>query len=116
MSKHTLGPWTVEDDKRFDHIRAANRQYVAVTYTGNPADAHLIAAAPDLLAALQGVMPIVERWMRECDEKYGDGWLYLAGTPTALDEARAALAKATGDDANGRQPAVQSGEQPEGGE
>jgi hypothetical protein len=45
---------------------------------GRPADAHLIAAAPDLLAALEAVVSVADRKTVE------------------FDQARAAIAKAKG--------------------
>jgi hypothetical protein len=83
MKTHTPAPWHYEtgDDG-------------AVVYTGFtiakiPIDgsdwqsnAHLIAAAPDLLAALEAALEAVEYY----DEREGAGCL--------LDQARAAIAKA----------------------
>lgn len=72
MSKHTPGPWIVEpvpyDSSRF-YIRGSNTKGQILGFgkgavahipqsTVNPmeANANLIAAAPDLLAALEGLM------------------------------------------------------------
>jgi len=92
MSKHTLGPWVVFDDhpdKVCFHIREDNRFDEIATiyrYRGNPrdtlADARLIAAAPELLEALEALV------LDESKE-------YI---PTRLwDAARAAIAKAKGE-------------------
>lgn len=62
MSKHTPGPWRIENDAPSYCINAGERRHVAMVscYTdGTPgnsssenlANARLIAAAPDLLAA-----------------------------------------------------------------
>jgi hypothetical protein len=86
MAKHTPGPWFLDDDGRiFD--TPDRGQLVAEVATADPAEppaeedvanARLIAAAPDLLAALEKVVAISDR-------KH-DAW----------DEARAAIAKAEG--------------------
>jgi alkylation response protein AidB-like acyl-CoA dehydrogenase len=57
---HTPAPWTTEpgQDRRVylvNHNRAAVGEIV-YTDTRNPADARLVAAAPDMLAALQFVL------------------------------------------------------------
>lgn len=69
--KHTPGPWTIElpcFDQKIPvrgGVTAYGRPY-AIAHVNRPgssysgqaeADAHLIAAAPDLLAALKAVMP-----------------------------------------------------------
>ena len=55
-AKHTPGPWTTETDS----CMVRNAQKVAVAFTSNlqnaDANARLIAAAPDLLAALKGLL------------------------------------------------------------
>jgi len=92
MSKHTPGTWVVFDDhpdKACVHIREDNGfdEIAAIyRYRGNPrdplADARLIAAAPELLEALENLLKVHE----------GEG-----GTQHhAGDIARAAIAKATG--------------------
>ncbi len=92
MSKHTSGPWTV-DPGQGDYMGAilgasgvpvCTFGYCTTYYPveGDPptdADARLIASAPDLLEALQGlVLPINNK---------------------AHNAARAAIAKATGGEA-----------------
>lgn len=70
MSKHSPGPWTrcgqKDDPCGSAIIRAANgfevansRSFLIEEYEAN---ANLIAAAPDLLAACQGAMRIVSLW------------------------------------------------------
>jgi hypothetical protein len=104
MSAHTQGPWTVETVPTacgichkigpFPGKRKGDKPRHACLYAdypspGNPADdelaanARLIAAAPDLLAALSNLLRVID----------GEG-----GTrPNAREEARAAIAKATGE-------------------
>lgn len=81
MSEHTPGPWSF--DKELFFIRGKDgKQIVCDLDTGNDdqaaIDGALIAAAPDLLAALKEVVRISDR-------KH-DAW----------DAAHAALARATG--------------------
>lgn len=83
-TKHAPGPWRVEGD---GYIRAANKSPVCVTfYDGDDvkewANAELLAAAPELLCALERAV---------CDLELAHGG---RDTPT-LRKARAAIAKAT---------------------
>ena len=60
MEKHTPGPWRVEDDKYI----LANKKLVAKIVggpQGKKANARLIAAAPELLEALEFVLTAI-RW------------------------------------------------------
>lgn len=90
--KHTPGPWEVNGPGEFeicdlDLIRITAN--VPISEDGPKrtlADARLIAAAPELLAALQSVYKRLEDILsRLNDEDYSE-----------LDTARAAIAKATG--------------------
>ena len=88
MSGHTPGPWKWEDDNHVLWAQGGKKVIDAAPYEGmwlagenEEADARLIAAAPDLLEALQ-----------DCLENTGGGWI-SAGV---IDRARAAIAKATG--------------------
>ncbi len=86
MSKHTAGPWVVEDDaSRYADSKGCYYIRDAVGHVGrtqargeekNLANARLMAAAPDLLEALKEVLAISDR-------KH-DAW----------DKAHAAIAKA----------------------
>jgi hypothetical protein len=58
MSKHTPGPWEVWDQ----YIRPDYRDDKVICQWGSytsEADAHLIAAAPDMLAALKLAVEII---------------------------------------------------------
>lgn len=91
-AKHTPGPWLIFEPY-MDCIRSADKTTIATTDNANKeANARLIAAAPDLLEALEMLL-----------EGYGPN----AGddvTPVvlaefrknALNKTRAAIAKATG--------------------
>ena len=98
---HTPGPWVARDVLgQASNIVTNDALYVAQVYghknKGGPmtANARLIAAAPDLLAALRGLL-------------VGCEFRSIAGNPPAwqaismprrgaLDNARVAIAKATG--------------------
>ena len=101
MSKHTPGPWAVRehwsDDGAFEvyptrggapsygqwSALAEVPEYGKEDSPEAEANAHLIAAAPDLLEALQEIVNAAD----------GDGWNQL---DAGLKKARAAIAKATG--------------------
>lgn len=63
MSKHTPGPWFIDGSIRKTDLIVSNNDYqVAICIThqnpeSNKANARLIAAAPDLLFALQSALP-----------------------------------------------------------
>jgi len=89
MSKHTPGPWSYEGVPGWAnswYVRNAERQIICSTDVigrfGGDENARLIAAAPDLLAALQ----LIET------DKDGDGFICVE----AMNLVRAAIAKATG--------------------
>lgn len=88
MSAHTPGPWKIERASdpgpfHFHYLVDATDKIVASTWappseSESEANARLIAAAPDLLEALRGVVRVADR---KTDE---------------FDAAHAAIAKATG--------------------
>ena len=90
-SKHTPGPWVVWRD--YNVINIEHRLVAACggstdsrnqerAHNENIANARLIAAAPDMLEALQGLLS-------------SDG-RFVYGTQDRIECARAAIAKATG--------------------
>jgi hypothetical protein len=96
MSKHTPGPWQIdwyicrEKGKELWRVprsigpACADHDHWAGNHiTVDAADAHLIAAAPDLLDALLRLL--------------NDGDVRDAAEKGALTQARAAIAKATGE-------------------
>ena len=90
MSKHTPGPWATYVNTWPDRILVRSmfddgteRALVAIT---NAQNASLIAAAPDMLAALQGMLDCCYDLERN-DE-----------TLAAVKAAMKAIAKATGED------------------
>jgi hypothetical protein len=92
-TQHTPAPWTTDGDAysgNLDIIALTGRiamldcEFSAETEDVLTANARLIAAAPDLLAALQRALAAIEYYhARE-------------GSPETLADARAAIAKATG--------------------
>lgn len=85
--KHTPGPWEIVDNMRDPDgfaIYAPNEDYQLdrIGRCFNKFNAHLIAAAPDLLEALVDLYQSI------------DGCCDL--TPEVMAKARAAIAKATG--------------------
>lgn len=106
IPQHTPGPWSVEDpmDHELMILESGKEAYEWRTIAGCPwptergdisrrqveANAHLMAAAPDMLAALQGVMDILGS--AESNASGNPEWDYVAPRVAA---ARAAVALAT---------------------
>ena len=87
MSKHTPGPWQVEDYTINRTMRAIGTNKCTVAGAYAEADARLIAAAPDLLEALRALVADVD----ERDYKLH------SSTLLAMMNAMRAIYKATGD-------------------
>lgn len=86
---HTPGPWTVSQPSG-NYIDTPTGSVAALTYGATKADAHLIVAAPDLLAALEYLL---EQTIGQ-DQQYG---IELSeGEAIAEQKALAAIAKAKG--------------------
>jgi hypothetical protein len=93
MNKHTPGPWTISESAT--HVTVRNREGDAVFHDdkrldGVLGDAHLIAAAPELLEALEDLVCLAERAMRESES--GE-WM----VDEELRDARDAIEKARGE-------------------
>jgi len=93
MTKHTPGPWAVADVGEV--VVCATGRTLCDVYssfgTGEEqadADARLIAAAPDLLAALEAFV--------EAEHAASIGWRAFGMYVDAVDAAKAAIAKARG--------------------
>jgi hypothetical protein len=104
MSKHTPGPWKIDVGARTKTARGISAQtrnivnfngLSAPSSTQTAANARLIAAAPDLLEALRSFAAAAYP-VAEAINKRGHNWseAYL---DQVLDTARAAIAKATGE-------------------
>jgi hypothetical protein len=86
-TQHTPVPWTIEAsesplDFQMEFWIQANNNYLCSVNNKN--DASLIAAAPDLLAALIECEDMISHCLFGCDAE------------NATEKARAAIAKATG--------------------
>lgn len=105
---YTPGPWYVEADLNGNlavtyHIITNERQYsYAIARLGHPTlaenawdNANLIAAAPDLLKACAVLLHEFEHIARN-DPHFQQGY-GSAVLPTLFGQARAAIARATGD-------------------
>ena len=98
MTKHTPGPWAVGDDARgFFRIRnESGHTFVCEmrmhTDQRVPSDARLIAAAPDMLAALTRVSEAHESWAALARPEYGIE--FDDPLSDAVKQAREAIAKA----------------------
>jgi hypothetical protein len=101
-AKHTPGPWRIvrtsdytsdPEDTDIQSIEGANGDSVYFTDSGyyrpREADARLIAAAPDLLEALRGVLDHFDPYATPGYEE----------NEQAYEAARDAIRKATGEDA-----------------
>lgn len=90
MSKHTPGPWNIiweKQDKDWVIEKTDGSMEPICWVRESQANAKLIAAAPDLLRALE---LIVNSDMAQREEDEGE-------ISTELSHARAAIAKATGE-------------------
>ena len=94
MSQHTPAPWVLSKahSARVDLINTKKGDAIGeIVFADvrNPADARLIAAAPDLLDALQ--------WITRCASIDGSvGTTAYIISDKRMAEVRAAIAKATG--------------------
>ena len=94
MSAHTPGPWVAGDDEGSDYYLVGPHDGNGIVYQSAvelhiEADTRLIAAAPEMLAALQAVLAEIEGPDRPHST---DSWL-----PAHLaHQVRAAIAKAEG--------------------
>lgn len=89
MSKQTKKPWEIEKTSFEEYWRPDNHYNVGPAYgITKIEDARLIAAAPDLLEALINLEAMTERYRQSG-----------APIPDAQKSARAAIAKATGEEA-----------------
>lgn len=80
-TQHTPGPWVAEPDALGEFsVSFKDGAIIADVYGRNPANARLIAAAPEMLDALQGLVANVAR----------------TEAGPHIDLAIAAIAKATG--------------------
>jgi hypothetical protein len=100
MSKHTPGPWVFTTERGDNYITGGGKTLMCDTqyYPWCPdddADWRLIAAAPDLLEALEEMLEVHGvRWEHvRGDSSIPSSWVELS------DKARAAIRNATGETA-----------------
>lgn len=92
MGEHTPGPWKVQQMKYGFAI--TDQEGYEISPTRNISDARLIAAAPELLAALEAV---IEWYDMEADHSIEpDFYKRMASCQVSEDMAREAIAKAKG--------------------
>ena len=94
QAKHTPGPWratekTITAPETEDRLGMECRLYGG-NGRDNRANARLIAGAPDLLAALQRIVAVLDKQVASP---------HLAERASPLAQAKAAIAKATGETA-----------------
>lgn len=91
MSKHTSGPWKVQQVEY--GFAVTDQEGYEISPTRNISDARLIAAAPEMLAALEAVLAVASQsagiagWHSNGD---------LAGWGELLPEVGEAIVKAKG--------------------
>lgn len=90
MKAHTPGPWENIGTKKASHIFAGGKQIARVPVMSHEegANARLIAASPDLLAALKAMVAAFDAT--------GERLYSLTGGPTSRELADTAIAKADG--------------------
>ncbi len=102
MSKHTPGPWhvskrnplsVVEAGPRASQIAKMGIKLGVCSQQDAEANARLIAAAPNLLAALRAMLVATDSKETEAFKGHYDTYLHTVAIPRAI----AAIAKATGE-------------------
>ena len=96
MNKHTQGPWRTGEHFRTMDIKAGHNALVArveIESAGDKgfANAALIAAAPDLLAACEWALDLLNQYAPEIGPQS-----HIPGTQATKDQLRAAIRKAEG--------------------
>lgn len=80
----TPGPWAVSPTKHRTLIVSAHGFHVAAIEDASPEDAALMASAPAMLAALQGLADAVERFTNATPQD----WPELAAARAAISQAQ----------------------------
>ena len=104
MSKHTPGPWKIVDAWNYYMVEGQNDEEIIwqdgpyQTPTINKANACLIAAAPDLLEALEQTLQLAIDWEDEARGTWQDEALgFSHNDDPIIKKARAAIANAKGE-------------------
>lgn len=95
--KHTPGPWTLAKGSLGVYVMVGDREISSTVGSSREdlANARLIAAAPELLAALENLVDLLagDQWSEaEIDVAFN-----LTGLGARVNQARAAIAKARGE-------------------
>lgn len=93
-AKHTPGPWRVDDHPRREYPRVTDARGRFIADCDTDADAHLIAAAPELLQELKHAAELLVSLSTECRTACLDG--ELVDTLAAAERFDNLIAKATG--------------------
>ena len=91
---HTPGPWHIERGM------VVGEDGIIVDDSPNPQDANLIAAAPELLEALRELLAFVDGSIDDLDameQQRNPEFSFSFSDALSLTQARAAIAKATGE-------------------
>lgn len=96
--KHTPGPWTFKVEE-YEEYWCPETHFNAGPAVGieSEADARLIAAAPELLEALQALVYEAEALRKDINELFVMRGIVPDKSPGPIEAARAAIAKATGE-------------------
>ncbi len=87
MSKHTRGPWTVDENEMMGRdIISVGSKAIICTQVYSPDDARLIAAAPELLLALVEILSQIDQ---------GGSGGKVFSRDYCIKAARAAVSRAT---------------------
>ena len=99
-TKHTPGPWRVDGTDIYTKVAGSDHWVAAIKQrrpnSEDEANAKLIAAAPDLLAALDGLLKATRKAAavaETANDEYADTDAHFVGE--WIDQAREAIAKAT---------------------
>ena len=95
-TKHTPGQWKAQPagypTRQWDIVTDNGRRTVAETICDHEQNARLIAAAPELLEVVLGIV----EWWQEGNAHLSPDALLLAGDDTIKEAASRAASKATG--------------------
>lgn len=104
QSKHTPGPWILRPDDP-EKVRDSDSAHGIAVMSGGSrsiaereANAHLIAAAPDLLHALDSLLTWMIEAEQEMNAPLGVGYRARVQKGVVIEKARAALQKSIGKD------------------
>lgn len=95
--KHTKGPWKVCDQKNSlgEHMvqsarlgEGLNSHRQILAETDNAADAHLVAAAPEMLAAMEAMIDYIRRNADDAGGSWAQNNAYFESMTAAVRKAK----------------------------